>query len=67
MSLSIKVIDRLFERLGATYGASWSKMWADVPLVDVKTTWAHEDPRPPDRRKMQRLWRADGCEVRSVR
>lgn len=42
MSLSIKVIDRLFERLGATYGASWSKMWADVPLVDVKTTWAHE-------------------------
>jgi hypothetical protein len=42
MSLSTKVIDRLFERLGATYGASWSKMWADVPLVDVKTAWAHE-------------------------
>lgn len=42
MSLPTKAIDRLFERLAATYGASWSRQWADVPLSDVKTAWAHE-------------------------
>lgn len=42
MTLPIKVIDRLFERLGATYGASWTRQWVDVPMNDVKTAWAHE-------------------------
>lgn len=42
MSLPIKAIDRLFERLAATYGAQWSRQWADVPITDVKTAWAHE-------------------------
>ncbi|GAA4401171.1 hypothetical protein [Quisquiliibacterium transsilvanicum] len=42
MSLSIKAIDRLFERLAATYGAGWTRQWADVPMADVKTAWAHE-------------------------
>jgi len=42
MSISIKAIDRLFERLAATYGSAWSRQWSDVPLSDVKTTWAHE-------------------------
>ena len=42
MSLPTKAIDRLFERLAATYGASWSRMWADVPMNDVKAAWAHE-------------------------
>ena len=37
-----KAIDRLFERLAATYGAQWSKQWQDVPMQDVKTAWAHE-------------------------
>lgn len=42
MSLPIKAIDRLFERMAATYGAQWSRQWADVPISDVKTAWAHE-------------------------
>jgi hypothetical protein len=42
VSLPIKVIDRLFERLSATYGAAWVRQWQDVPISDVKTAWAHE-------------------------
>lgn len=42
MSLTTKTIDRLFERLAATYGAAWTRQWADVPIADVKTAWAHE-------------------------
>jgi hypothetical protein len=42
MTLPIKAIDRLFERLGATYGAAWTRQWVDVPMNDVKTAWAHE-------------------------
>lgn len=42
MSLHIKAIDRLFERLGASYGAQWTRQWQDVPMVDVKTAWANE-------------------------
>jgi hypothetical protein len=40
--ISFKAIDRLFERLSSTYGSSWTRMWADVPMTDVKTAWAHE-------------------------
>ena len=40
--ISHKAIDRLFERLTATYGSAWTRMWADVPVTDVKTAWAHE-------------------------
>lgn len=42
MSLPTKAIDRLFERLAATYGAAWTRMWGDVPMIDVKAAWAHE-------------------------
>lgn len=42
MSMPMKAVDRLFERLAATYGSAWTKQWADVPMVDVKTAWAHE-------------------------
>ena len=42
MSLSAKAIDRLFQRLAATYGASWTRQWADAPINDVKSAWAHE-------------------------
>lgn len=42
MSLPLKAIDRLFERLAATYGAHWVRQWADVPLADVKAAWGHE-------------------------
>lgn len=42
MSLPTKAIDRLFERLSATYGAAWTRQWADVPINDVKSAWTHE-------------------------
>ena len=40
--ISHKAIDRLFERLSATYGSAWTRLWADAPMNDVKTAWAHE-------------------------
>lgn len=42
MSLPVKAIDRLFQRLAATYLSSWTRMLADVPVNDVKAAWAHE-------------------------
>jgi hypothetical protein len=42
MSLPIMAIDRLFQRLGATYGASWDRSLGDAPIGDVKSAWAHE-------------------------
>lgn len=42
MTLPTKAVDRLFERLSATYGAQWQQQWASVPITDVKSVWAHE-------------------------
>lgn len=42
MSLPIKAIDRLFERMAATYGSAWTVQYRDVPMADVKAAWAHE-------------------------
>lgn len=42
MSLPSVVVDRLFARLGATYGAAWDRALGAAPLSDVKTVWAHE-------------------------
>lgn len=42
MTLPIKAVDRLFERLGATYGNAWTRMWDGLPITDVKSAWAHE-------------------------
>ncbi len=42
MTLPIKAIDRLFERLSATYGSAWSRQWETVPMNDVKSAWAYE-------------------------
>ena len=42
MSLSNQAIDRLFTRLGATYGVQWDKAMGNTPLADVKSLWAHE-------------------------
>lgn len=38
----IKVIDRLFQRMSATYGAEWDRSLGHTPIADVKTVWAHE-------------------------
>lgn len=37
-----EAIDRLFNRLSATYGADWTRQWANIPISDVKTAWSHE-------------------------
>lgn len=42
MSLPVKAVDRIFSRLGATYGAAWDRQMGSAPLSDVKTVWAHE-------------------------
>jgi hypothetical protein len=42
MTFPNKAIDRLFERLEATYGDDWARKWKGVPMTDVKTAWAHE-------------------------
>jgi hypothetical protein len=42
MSLTTQAIDRLFTRLGATYGAQWDKSLGNAPVSEVKTLWAHE-------------------------
>lgn len=38
----IEAIDRLFKRLGATYGARWDVSLGQAPIADVKTVWGHE-------------------------
>lgn len=42
MSLQCTAVDRLFARLGATYGAAWDRSLGSLPIADVKTAWAHE-------------------------
>jgi hypothetical protein len=42
MTLPIKAVDRLFERLGATYGEQWNRQWVNIPINDVKSAWGHE-------------------------
>lgn len=42
MSLPATVIDRLFQRMSATYGANWDRSLGQSPIGDVKTAWAHE-------------------------
>lgn len=42
MSLPTKAIDRLFDRLMATYGKQFSDMYASVDPMSVRTIWAHE-------------------------
>jgi len=42
MSLSVLAVERLFQRLTATYGSEFVNKWNKVELVDLKTAWAHE-------------------------
>lgn len=42
MTLPTQAVDRLFQRLAATYGAAWDRSLGNAPVVDVKTAWAHE-------------------------
>lgn len=42
MSLQLQAIDRLFDRLAASYGSSWTRLWDGVEADAVKSMWAHE-------------------------
>ncbi|WP_291928621.1 hypothetical protein [Limnohabitans sp.] len=42
MSLPSKAIDRLFDRLTATYGNEWINRWQGLDGQAVKSLWAHE-------------------------
>lgn len=42
MSLPLPAIDRLFDRLAATYGTEWARKWEGVEANAVKSMWAHE-------------------------
>lgn len=42
MSLSLKAVDRLFERLALTYGKQFTDMYATLDPQAVKTMWSHE-------------------------
>jgi len=42
MSLPVKVVDRIFARLSATYMAAWDRAIGSAPICDVKSAWAHE-------------------------
>jgi hypothetical protein len=42
MSLSTIAVERLFQRLTATYGSEFVNKWDKVSLTDLKTAWAHE-------------------------
>ena len=42
MSLSIKAIERLFDRLSMTYGTEFKNKWNGIPLNEVKSQWSHE-------------------------
>lgn len=42
MSLPVKVIDRLFERMLLTYGSQWVGLWNGADMLQVKSLWASE-------------------------
>lgn len=42
MSLPLKAVDRLFERLSLTYGRQFAELYAAVDPGAVKALWAHE-------------------------
>lgn len=42
MAISTVAIDRLFQRLSATYGAAWDRALGSAPICDVKSVWMHE-------------------------
>lgn len=42
MSLPLNAVDRLFDRLLATYGRDFSARWEGLDQGAVKSSWAHE-------------------------
>lgn len=42
MSLPLQAINRLFDRLAATYGSAWLRQWDGMDPAAIKSLWAHE-------------------------
>jgi hypothetical protein len=42
VSLPLQAVDRLFERLVATYGRQFVNLYDGIDMNAVKSTWAHE-------------------------
>jgi hypothetical protein len=42
MSLPVPVIDRLFDRLSATYGRDFYSKWEGLETNNIKSSWAYE-------------------------
>lgn len=42
MSLSLEEIERVFQRLAATYPQAWEQRLEISPLMEQKTVWGHE-------------------------
>lgn len=42
MSLPLQAVDRLFERLTATYGRQFLSLYEGLDASAIKTSWAHE-------------------------
>ena len=42
MSLPVNALERLFQRLTATYGQEFIGKWHNVSMNDVKAAWSHE-------------------------
>ncbi|CAB4133095.1 hypothetical protein UFOVP140_33 [uncultured Caudovirales phage] len=42
MSLPRNVVDRLFDRLMATYGRTWLNLWEGLDSNAIKAVWGHE-------------------------
>ena len=42
MSLQLKAVDRIFDRLSATYGRDFTGRWEGLDQNTIKSSWAHE-------------------------
>lgn len=42
MSLSLKAVDHIFDRLMATYGNDFMRRWEGQDALAIKACWAHE-------------------------
>jgi hypothetical protein len=51
MSLPRNVVDRLFDRLMATYGRTWLSLWEGLDSNAIKAVWSHELAPYSDRLK----------------
>jgi hypothetical protein len=42
MSLPDSWVDKIFTRMGITYGAKWARLWEGIDIAAVKADWAEQ-------------------------